>query len=270
VQGVKSTYSDYSFKAEGAAKPNAQEQTRFKIEKSVSEINVKPEELFSKDVIEFFKPIHEENPKVKEEPVKQAFCDVVEKEEKEAIPYKVIGQIFDTYIIVEQNNKMLLIDQHAAHERINFNKLATNKRIDGQMLLCPEMITVTELEADVIESNTDIFEKLGFEIENFGDNKFVVRQAPTDISAEFVDSTVHEIVSFINKGLEPEQLWDKALFTVACKSAVKANTHLGEKEIMHLVNIVLTDERVKTCPHGRPVVIAFDKKFIEKEFKRIV
>ena len=221
--------------------------------------------------MEFFKPVDVSNEKliVPQNDEVKAFCDIVTQQE-EQLSYKIVGQIFDTYIVVEQNNKMLLIDQHAAHERINFNKLVKNRTIDSQVLVCPEMVSSTELETDVILSNIRIYEKLGFEIESFGDNKFVVRQAPADVSTEFIDSLVHEIADIIAKGNEPEILWDKALFSVACKSAVKANMRLGDMELEHLVRIVLTDEKVKTCPHGRPVVISFDKKFIEKEFKRIV
>ncbi len=272
--GVKSTYSDYNFKQQSQEIQKTSEQSNpanIIREKTVADI--KPEELFSKDVIEFFKPVEiaEEISKQPPENDIKAFSDIAtELIDQEELLYKVVGQIFDTYIVVEHKNKMLLIDQHAAHERINFNRLVDNRTIDSQVLVCPEMVTSTELEADIILSNIEIYEKLGFEIESFGDNKFVVRQAPCDIPAEFVDSSVHEIADIISKGTDPEILWDKALFSIACKSAVKANMRLSEKELEHLVKTVLTDEKVKTCPHGRPVVIAFDKKFIEKEFKRIV
>ncbi|MBO5454329.1 MAG: DNA mismatch repair endonuclease MutL [Clostridia bacterium] len=275
VTGIKSTYSDYNFKNDVSSVNAVQKETSTIInENPVSNVDIKPEELFSKDVIEFFKPIELQNaPKTTtcekiETPMK--FSDSAVEYVEEENYYKIIGQIFESYIIVEQNNKMLLIDQHAAHERINFNKLSANKQIDSQVLLSSEMVTVTDLEADTILSNIDIYEKLGFEIENFGDNKLIVRQAPCDVDVEFIESAIHEIADIILKGSEPEQLWDKALFSVACKSAIKANTRLGDKELEHLVNIVLNDDKVKTCPHGRPVVISFDKKFIEKEFKRIL
>ena len=231
-------------------------------------------DFFTKEIIDIFKapePVFEKTQSDEEnmlkEPEQESFTD--NTAEKQVL-YKIIGQVFDTYIIAESEGKMLLIDQHAAHERINYNRLVKERGVKSQLLMFPETVALSATEADVAKSNADIFSKLGFEMEDFGANKFIVRQAPSEIEAASVGDTVTEIVSLIAENKDPDTIYDHAMFTIACKSAIKANHKLTAPEIDEIVYKVLNDESVRTCPHGRPVVISFDKKFIEKEFKRIV
>lgn len=184
--------------------------------------------------------------------------------------YKIIGQLFDTYILVEREDKLLLIDQHAAHERINYEKISAEKKVVSQTLMFPESLTLSSVEADVLNSNMNMFEELGFEIEQFGGNDFIVRQAPCDIKTEEINNTVIQITQLLKDNKDPSEVFDKALFTIACKSSIKANMSMSESELAFLVEKALFDDKVRTCPHGRPIVISFNRKYIEKEFKRIV
>jgi len=192
---------------------------------------------------------------------------IITNEEPKA---KVCGQVFDTYIIVEQGDKMLLIDQHAAHERIRYEKLKNSREEISQVLMFPETFSMQPTDSRLLLENMVIFEKLGFQIEEFGNNIFATRQVPGAIEAAQTEETVFEILELLKKSKDPMEIYDKAMFSVACKGAVKANRKLNIEEMQTLADTVLLDEKIRTCPHGRPIIISFDKKFIEKEFKRIV
>lgn len=191
-------------------------------------------------------------------------------QEQEVKPVKVIGQLFDTYIIAEQGDEMLLIDQHAAHERINYNNIVKDEIVKSQILMIPETFTLSALEFNTVFDNMDIFKNMGFEIEEFGNNTIVVRQAPDGVDVFNIKDTIIEITDIISGGGNVQEIYDKARFSVACKRAIKANFHLGEQEMVELANRAISDDNIRTCPHGRPVIISFDKKYIEKQFKRIV
>jgi len=230
-------------------------------------------DFFSKDVIDAFKKEQHE-----EALENITFEEAAVLSEPESIPIitneepkaKVCGQVFDTYIIVEQGDKMLLIDQHAAHERIRYEKLKNSREEISQVLMFPETFSMQPTDSRLLLENMVIFEKLGFQIEEFGNNIFATRQVPGAIEAAQTEETVFEILELLKKSKDPMEIYDKAMFSVACKGAVKANRKLNIEEMQTLADTVLLDEKIRTCPHGRPIIISFDKKFIEKEFKRIV
>lgn len=190
--------------------------------------------------------------------------------EPEVLPFKVRGQVFDTYIIIEQNGEMLLMDQHAAHERLRYEEMVCDRRIYGQLLMLPEIIRLSAEDGEILAENSEAFTNLGFSIEPFGAGEFAVRQLPDDITIDDVENTIVEILELIKQNKNPEDFMDSAFFMIACKGAVKANHALSEKEMTALVKAVLENDRIRTCPHGRPLLLSFSKKWIEKEFKRIV
>ena len=190
--------------------------------------------------------------------------------EKEIPNIKVIGQLFDTYIIAEVGDEMFLIDQHAVHERINYNNIIKTANVKGQILMVPESFTLSAVEFNTVFENIDVFSNMGFELEEFGTNTIIARQAPDGVDAFNIKDTVVEITEIISGGGNANEIYDRARFSIACKKAIKANHRLGDKEMEELAFKAITDDSIRTCPHGRPVIISFNKKFIEKEFKRIV
>ena len=184
--------------------------------------------------------------------------------------YKVKGQIFDTYILIEQENELLLMDQHAAHERLRYEEMIKDRQIFGQILLMPEIINLSVTDGELLLSHKEDFDKLGFDIEPFGNGQYAVRRMPDDISSDTAENTVISILELIKQKKNPEDVMDEAFFMIACKGAVKANHKMTQAELEGLVNQVFQNEKIRTCPHGRPLIISFSKKYIEKEFKRIV
>lgn len=189
--------------------------------------------------------------------------------------FNIVGQIFDTYIIVEKNNEMLLIDQHAAHERLKYEELKQSlekREIYSQILLEPEIINLTGEEMGIYTDNKQLIEDLGFDAEAFGDNSIIVRSVPGDVGIGEVEPLLIELIS--QAGTSKKELIteknQRLLYTIACKSAIKANMSMSAPEMETLVRNVFRLENINTCPHGRPIVVAMTKKEIEKEFKRIV
>lgn len=189
--------------------------------------------------------------------------------------FEVIGQIFNTYIIVEKNDEMLIIDQHAAHERLKYEELKetlAQRQIYSQILLEPEVVNLTGTEFGAYRENKELLDGLGFETEEFGDNSVLVRSVPGDVEIGEVEPLVLELISQAQNS-KKELITEKnqrLLYTIACKSAVKANMAMSRAEMETLVRNVFRLKNINTCPHGRPIVVSMTKKEIEKEFKRIV
>jgi len=183
----------------------------------------------------------------------------------------VIGQLFDTYIILEYNDKMVLIDQHAAHERIMYEKIKSaieSSEIHSQQLLLPVMLNLSSAECAFLKQNIEFFEKLGFEIEEFGLNSFAVRSIPMLLEGSNIEAFV---VDGINKAMQNGKggLYDdKTIFTMACKAAVKANKKMSDAEIKALLETLAELENHGTCPHGRPVAVTMSKYEVERKFHR--
>lgn len=197
------------------------------------------------------------------------------QEEKKEIEFRLVGQLFDTYIIIEVGEEMRIIDQHAAHERLKFEELkkeAQNRAVYSQGLAIPTVVQLTSVEAAIFEQNADFICSLGFDAENYGENNVIIRSVPTGMLDEDIGGVFVEIIQQLedNKREIITEKKERLLYTIACKAAVKANHRLDEKEQRELVKMVLALNNINTCPHGRPIVISMSKKEIEKSFKRIV
>ena len=189
--------------------------------------------------------------------------------------FTVIGQVFDTYILVEKDDNLLLIDQHAAHERLNYEALKAefeNQGVFSQAILEPITVKLDMAEMEVFENNEDTFLKLGFGLEKNGDDTLIMTSVPGDISWSDAEPLLLELL-YQMLGMRNDVISDKKqrlLYTISCKAAIKANMKISDVEMRALVLKVFNLENINTCPHGRPIVIRMTKKEIEKEFKRIV
>ncbi|MBE7026199.1 MAG: DNA mismatch repair endonuclease MutL [Ruminococcaceae bacterium] len=189
--------------------------------------------------------------------------------------YKIVGTVFDTYIILERQNELLLIDQHAAHERLKFERLKRDMEKSGvkiQSLIAPVVVDLAATEFAYVCENMQNFSKLGFEIEEFGENTIIINGAPADTNYDDIKDLFIELLGQMMA--DKKQIItgrdERALYTIACKAAIKANQTLNEREIDALVKDVLALEGINTCPHGRPITISLTRYEIEKQFKRIV
>jgi len=200
---------------------------------------------------------------------------IFEKEEKLQKPnYKFVGIVFKTYIILELKDEMYILDQHAAHERIMYEKVKknyySNEEKDSQLLLLPDVITLTHKEMDIAKENMGIFEKAGFSLEEFGENTIKLTGVPNvcidlDTKELFLE-TLDEINTVARTAKQEKE--EKFIATVACKSAVKANMALTPEEVEKLMEQLLSLPNPFTCPHGRPTVIKMTKYDIERKFAR--
>ena len=186
--------------------------------------------------------------------------------------HKIVGEALRTYIIVEQDDKLILIDKHAAHERMIFDRLKEQKReIMAQSLLAPVTIRPSGEDIDAMTANAALLYELGFEIEPFGEREFIVRAVPADMDAGDVPAAVEEICEKLRRGKCPDaqSARDEILHTVACKAAIKAGWDTHPKELEAVVEAVISG-RVRYCPHGRPVSVTLTRRELDKQFKRIV
>ncbi len=188
--------------------------------------------------------------------------------------YKFVGIVFNTYIILEIDKEMYILDQHAAHERIMYERVKKNyysdKNKDSQMLLLPDIITLTHKEMEIAKENMRMFEQAGFCLEEFGENTIKLMGAPTvcvdlDTKELFLE-TLDEINTVARTAKQEKE--EKFIATVACKAAVKANMALDQKEVEALMDKLLELPNPFTCPHGRPTVIKMTKYDIERKFAR--
>ena len=187
------------------------------------------------------------------------------------VPFRVIGETMDTYILVEQGESLLLIDKHAAHERVLFEKLKSEEHpVMPQLLLQPVPVQLTKPEAQAVLENLPLLQSLGFDVSEFADLQLVLRQIPSDLTEEDACATLEAFAEDLLTGKRPSQadLRDNLLHTMACKAAIKAGWHTQPREREALVREVLSRDDIKYCPHGRPVCIELTKKELEKQFKR--
>ncbi|HAB59560.1 MAG TPA: DNA mismatch repair protein MutL, partial [Lachnospiraceae bacterium] len=189
--------------------------------------------------------------------------------------HRIIGQLFNTYWIVEYEDKMFMIDQHAAHEKVLYEKLLAsykNKEVASQMLQPPIILSLSMREEEALKKQMSVLQEIGFEIEHFGGKEYSVRAIPNnllgiaekDYLIELIDSLVEE--SHTNL---VESILEKAA-SMSCKAAVKGNNKLSVAEANALIDQLLHLENPYHCPHGRPTIISMSKYEIEKKFKRIV
>ena len=185
--------------------------------------------------------------------------------------WRMVGELYRTYILVEQGEEAFLIDKHAAHERILFNKLkARQEAIVPQTLLTPIPVRLDPKGASEIMSHLDMMEELGFALEEFGENTLLLRQIPMDLSTDSAEETVETLAQDLLRGkiTSPDTVRDEMLHTVACKAAIKAGWVSDEQELLAVAKEVMEHEELKYCPHGRPICVSLSKKNLERQFRR--
>lgn len=195
---------------------------------------------------------------------------------KEArIHHRIIGQLFDTYWLVEYDNKFYIIDQHAAHEKVlyeRFLKEFAKKEILSQMISPPSLISLNLQESNLLKANLEIFREFGFEISEFGGKEYSIHAVPANIYGVSVQELFIQILDSLEQehvSKTPDILAER-IATAACKAAVKGNNRLSVKEADALIDELLNLENPYNCPHGRPTIISMKKYELEKKFKRIV
>ncbi len=187
--------------------------------------------------------------------------------------FKVVGSILNTYIVLEKNESMYLLDQHAAHEKIlyeEYMKKFTNHKIDMQMLLDPIVMEFSSVDMMKIENNMDLFLNFGFEIELFGNNHIMVRGVPTIFGTPESEKFILQIIDNLEDLSSSYDLKGDKFASMACRAAIKANDKIHTIEMKKLLSQMEMCENPFTCPHGRPTIVEISKKEIEKMFKRIM
>lgn len=190
----------------------------------------------------------------------------------ETPPARLIGEAMHTYILVEKGDTLILIDKHAAHERINFDRLRQNPAdIPSQTLLEPLPFTPDASDAEVLQQHGDTLAELGFTLEPFGRSDYILRGVPAQIDAGDALPALEEICAQLRHGAhtDAQAVRDEVLKTVACKAAIKAGWQTEPEELLRLADAVCAGE-VKYCPHGRPVAVTLTRRELDKLFKRIV
>ena len=212
------------------------------------------------------KPVPVPAPVVEEEEMEQTVLDMPAVQE-----WRMVGELYNSYIIVEQGDEAFLIDKHAAHERILFEKLkAHQEKISSQSLLTPISVRLSPAATGELLANREMLEELGFEVDEFGENTILLRQIPMDLSTDMAAEAVEEMAADLLTGRREKNttVRDEILHTVACKAAIKAGWKNDEAELLALVKQVMANEELKYCPHGRPICVTLSKKQLEKQFKR--
>ena len=185
--------------------------------------------------------------------------------------FRLVGELFKTYILIEQNNKLIFIDKHALHERIRYNELkAGEKAADAQMLLSPVPVTLTQNAYDAVIASLELLEKCGWLTEDFGDRTVLVRSCPTALSGEDAADAIQELAEGLAAHARtpiPEKL-EWIYRNTACRGAVKEGDDLSEPEMRALAKRVLTDESLRYCPHGRPILFEMSAYELNKAFGR--
>ena len=185
--------------------------------------------------------------------------------------WRMVGELYNSYILVEQADNAFLIDKHAAHERILFEKLKANQEvITAQNLLTPVPVRLSPSAAGELLNSQSLLEELGFSVEEFGENTLLLRQIPMDLSPELAAEALEAMAADLLSGRRESKdtVRDELLHTVACKAAIKAGWKTSDQELYALAQQVMSLEDLKYCPHGRPICVTLSKKQLEKQFKR--
>lgn len=301
VTEVKPVESNSSFFSKPASKPIYERNTtvndiREKTNAFLESLEViKKDEVKRNTTLDIFE---DETPEVKPQPIKEPVINVVQpvttevKEETQTVTepeiqqkapvlldttfeksvddFKFVGEAFSTYIIVEIDNKLMLVDKHALHERIIYERLKSEGNTFSQMLLMPVTVTLQKDEYNAAVMNLDVFGKAAFEVEDFGNGTLLVRSCPQFLDSADVESSIAEMACYLNQNkldINTEKM-DWIFHNVACRAAVKAGNKSKTAELVDLVRQMLNNPQLKTCPHGRPVCIELTKSDIEKQFGR--
>ncbi len=190
--------------------------------------------------------------------------------------YKLIGQVFDTYWLVEFRDSLYIIDQHAAHERVLYERTLKgmkNREFTSQYLSPPIILNLSMKESQLLNENMDRFARIGFEIEPFGGEEYAVRAVPDNLFSIAKKDLLMEMIDDLSDGISTTmtpELIDEKVASMSCKAAVKGNNRLSAQEVDALIGELLTLDNPYHCPHGRPTIIAMTRRELEKKFKRIV
>lgn len=189
--------------------------------------------------------------------------------------HHIIGQVFDTYWLIEHDNKLYIIDQHAAHEKVLYERMMKqlkNKEMTTQYVSPPIILSLTRAEQDILERFADVFAELGYVISPFGGNEFAIEGVPGNLFSFDVKTFFMELLASCDslKENDGHDMILEKIASMSCKAAIKGNNHLSRPEIEALLEELLSLENPYHCPHGRPTIIAMTKYEIEKKFKRIV
>lgn len=259
---------------------------------SVVQENVNYEALPASQVAAVKQPVPEQRTVAKEPMPEQAVAPreeksvVTEKQldffeeklltKKAAQEYKIIGQLFETYWLVDFHEQLYIIDQHAAHERVLYEKTLRgmkDREFTSQYLSPPIILNLSMQEEEALNTHMDIFTNIGFEIEPFGGNSYAIRAVPDNLFSiakrELFTEMLDQLVDGIHSSLAPDIVAEKVA-SMSCKAAVKGNSRLSAAEVETLIGELLELENPYHCPHGRPTIIAMTKRELEKKFKRIV
>ena len=236
----------------------ADEPTLFRkiLDKEITELEEKKKEYIINEELTNLKPV-------------QQSLDL------EDFSYKIAGKLFNTYLIIEKENECYIIDQHAGHERIMFDKFynqTLNNSLVIQPLLIPQIISVNRIEHDFIMDKIDNLKELGFDVQEFGENEFKINSVPQLLCEIDLQQFFNDLLNDLSnlKTLTNAEIIRDKLATKACKSAVKGGDDLSESEIKAIVNAMNKQSTPYLCPHGRPIIIRLTKSELEKMFKRIV
>lgn len=189
--------------------------------------------------------------------------------------HRIIGQVFDTYWLIEHDNKLYIIDQHAAHEKVLFERMMKqlqDKEMTTQYVSPPIIVSLTRAEQDILKRYEEVFSELGYVISSFGGNEFAIEGVPGNLFSFDVKEFFMELLASCGelKGNDGHDMIVEKVASMSCKAAVKGNNRLSYPEIEELLDELLSLENPYHCPHGRPTIIAMTKYELEKKFKRIV
>ena len=231
--------------------------------KKIEKINEKTDEIFEKND----KTWGNNRSKNKSENYK---VGTFEKRVGEQIEYDVLGQIFDTYILVKRNDELEIYDQHIIHERILYEELKEKfygKKIDSTQLLIPKKMEVTSIEKEIIFENIEIFNNFGFEIDEFYENEILIRAVPIFDFRESCENVFEKLLNDLKNEVEIKDLREKIIISMSCRGAVKAGQKLSFDEMQNMVRRIHEVGKY-TCPHGRPIIVKLTKSDLDKMFGR--
>ena len=237
----------------------------FEIEK-----NSKIGENINYDLNKFSKKDKNKNFEIKQEKNSNYKVGTFEKFEGEKVVYDILGQIFDTYILVKRNDELEIYDQHIIHERILYEELKEKfygKKIDSTQLLIPKKMEVTSIEKEIIFENIEIFNNFGFEIDEFYENEILIRAVPVFDFRESCENVFEKLLNDLKNEVEIKDLREKIIISMSCRGAVKAGQKLSFDEMQNMVRRIHEVGKY-TCPHGRPIIVKLTKNDLDKMFGR--
>ena len=259
-------------------KSNANKENLYKEDNNEKLIENKKGEYFIDGAIDVsqsftFDELSDLNNKNQETIVQEEITNIKSEKRFSMTEFRVVGSILNTYIVLEKNSSMYLLDQHAAHEKVLYEEYMAkfkNHKIDMQMLLDPIIIEVSNIDMLSIEKNIDLFLKFGFEIELFGNNHIMIRGVPNIFGTPESEKFIIQIIDNIEDLTNSYDLKGEKFASMACRAAIKANDKIHTVEMELLLRQMEECENPFTCPHGRPTIVEITKKEIEKMFKRIM